>query len=118
MESIESLHAERITRPVKLVSHADLCYSHRLADVYALPRLEASPFHPDLPLLWIEAWDLAQSEPVWTPFELVHTNYTLPQAPGSGCFMCSSNGLASGNHLLEAISHGICEVVERDASTL
>jgi ribosomal protein S12 methylthiotransferase accessory factor len=30
----------------------------------------------------------------------------------------SSNGLASGNHLLEAISHGLCEVVERDATTL
>jgi ribosomal protein S12 methylthiotransferase accessory factor len=29
-----------------------------------------------------------------------------------------SNGLASGNHLLEAINHGICEVVERDATTL
>ena len=118
MESIESWHAERITRPVKLASYAELSYSHRLADVDALPRLEASPFHQDLPLLWIEAWDLAQAEPVWTPFELVHTNYTLPLATGSGCFMCSSNGLASGNHLLEAISHGICEVVERDASTL
>jgi ribosomal protein S12 methylthiotransferase accessory factor len=30
----------------------------------------------------------------------------------------SSNGLASGNHLLEAVSHGLCEVIERDATTL
>jgi ribosomal protein S12 methylthiotransferase accessory factor len=30
----------------------------------------------------------------------------------------SSNGLASGNHPLEAISHGLCEVIERDATTL
>jgi len=30
----------------------------------------------------------------------------------------TSTGLASGNHLLEAVSHGICEVVERDATTL
>jgi ribosomal protein S12 methylthiotransferase accessory factor len=28
----------------------------------------------------------------------------------------TSTGLASGNHLLEAASHAICEVVERDAS--
>src|SRR5206468_10053393 len=35
-----------------------------------------------------------------------------------GNFAPSSNGLASGNHLLEAISHAICEVVERDATTL
>ena len=37
---------------------------------------------------------------------------------GSGCFTLTSTGLASGNHILEAISHGICEVVERDATTL
>jgi ribosomal protein S12 methylthiotransferase accessory factor len=37
---------------------------------------------------------------------------------GGGGFVISSNGLASGNHLLEAISHAICEVVERDATTL
>src|SRR6266571_3226631 len=28
------------------------------------------------------------------------------------------HGLASGNHLLEAVSHGICEIVERDATSL
>ena len=46
---------------------------------------------------------------------MVHTHYTLPLPSGSGCFPASSNGLASGNHILEAINHGICEVVERDA---
>jgi ribosomal protein S12 methylthiotransferase accessory factor len=30
----------------------------------------------------------------------------------------SSNGLASGNHLLEATIHGLCEVIERDAALL
>ena len=30
----------------------------------------------------------------------------------------SSNGLGSGNHPLEAMSHAICEVVERDANAL
>src|SRR5581483_5629496 len=28
------------------------------------------------------------------------------------------NGLVSGNHLLEAVSHAVCELVERDAMTL
>ena len=41
-----------------------------------------------------------------------------PLPPGSGCFQANTNGLASGNHPLEAISHGLCEVVERDATTL
>jgi ribosomal protein S12 methylthiotransferase accessory factor len=68
--------------------------------------------------LWIEGCDLLQKEQVWIPYEMVHTNFTPPRPTGSGCFSQTSNGLASGNHLLEAISHGIDEVVERDATTL
>ena len=49
---------------------------------------------------------------------MVHTAYTLPAPNGTGCFVATSNGLASGNHLLEATSHAICETVERDAATL
>jgi ribosomal protein S12 methylthiotransferase accessory factor len=58
------------------------------------------------------------TEAALVPFECVHTNFSLPLPAGTGCFMMSSNGLASGNHLLEAISHGLCEVVERHASAL
>ena len=36
-------------------------------------------------------------------------------APLDGYFLAGSNGLASGNHLIEAISAAICELVERDA---
>jgi ribosomal protein S12 methylthiotransferase accessory factor len=49
---------------------------------------------------------------------MVHANYTLALPPGSGSFAASTNGLASGNHMLEALSHGICEVVERDATSV
>jgi YcaO-like protein with predicted kinase domain len=118
MESIEAWHAERIVLPMKLGSYEDLRYTHPLADVEELPRIRDSVFHPDLPLLWTEGFDILRNEAVWSPYELVHTNYTLPHATGHGCFAPSSNGLASGNHLLEAISHGICEVVERDATAL
>ena len=48
---------------------------------------------------------------------MVHTAYTLPRPTGTGCFIATSNGLASGNHLREAISHAICETVEREAAT-
>jgi ribosomal protein S12 methylthiotransferase accessory factor len=49
---------------------------------------------------------------------MVHSNFSLPLPTGSGSFVMSSNGLASGNHLLEATSHAICELVERDANAL
>jgi ribosomal protein S12 methylthiotransferase accessory factor len=56
---------------------------------------------------------------VWVPLEMVSADYTLPsRLPGTGCFQATTNGLASGNHLLEAICHGLCEVLERDAFTL
>ncbi|HSS64610.1 MAG TPA: YcaO-like family protein, partial [Gammaproteobacteria bacterium] len=78
----------------------------------------ASRFRDDLPLLWIEGRNLMNEAPAWLPHELVHTDYSLPQPGGSGCFPANTNGLASGNHILEAIAHGIYEVIERDALTL
>ena len=49
------------------------------------------------------------------PAEIVHTDYTQPL---DGYFLAGSNGLASGNHLVEAISSAVCELVERDAVAL
>lgn len=118
MESIEAYHGEHIVLPVKLGSYEELRYSHEVVDVEQVPRTSNSLFHPNLPLIWIEGHDLVQGERVWVPYETVHTNYTLALRVGAGAFSATSNGLASGNHLLEAISHAICEVVERDATTL
>ncbi|WP_437288942.1 YcaO-like family protein [Sorangium sp. So ce406] len=118
MESIELYHAETITLPLKLATFAELRFTHPIVDIEALPQIGVRSFHDHLRLLWIEGWELLTGRTMWVPYELVHTNYALPLPSGSGAFVNSSNGLASGNHLLEAISHGICEVVERDATTL
>jgi YcaO-like protein with predicted kinase domain len=118
MESAETWHAETSLPSLILASAADLMMHHRIADVDGLPRSAGGGFHNDLPILWCEGLDLLSGAITWVPWELVHTNYTLPLPGGSGCFQASSNGLASGNHLLEAISHAVCEVVERDATTL
>ena len=118
MESAEAFMAERITQSLLLASVNDLRSTHHLVDVDLLPRTANSLYHPDLPILWIEGRELFEGTPRWVPYEMVHTAYTLPTPNGTGCFLATSNGLASGNHLLEAISHGICETVERDAATL
>lgn len=118
MEAIELYHAERVRRPLLLASTEELRHSHRLADVARLPRLSVSRYHPNRPILWVEGYDLLGCEPAWVPYEAVHANFTLPLPAGSGCFPMNSNGLASGNHALEAISHGLCELVERDATSL
>jgi len=118
MEAAELFHAEHIDRPLRLGSAAELARSCRLADVARLPRQAGDRYHDDLAMLWIEGVDLVSGAGIWTPYEVVRANYTLPLPPGSGCFNSSSNGLASGNHRLEAMLHGLCEVIERDATTL
>jgi ribosomal protein S12 methylthiotransferase accessory factor len=118
MEAVESYHAEHIELPLRRASYVELRTRVPVVDVDALPRLSVGSFHPAMRLLWTEGRDLRDGTPLWLPFELVHTDFTLPLPEGSGSFFMSSNGLASGNHPLEAISHGLCEVVERDATTL
>lgn len=117
-ESIEAYHAERIALPLRLATYTEIRESATVLDPMQLPRTRGSLYHPDLPILWIEGRDLLQREPVWVPYELVHFHYTLPPPTAKGCFAATTNGLASGNTLAEAISHAICEVVERDALTL
>jgi YcaO-like protein with predicted kinase domain len=118
MEAIETYHAETITLPLKYASFGELCYNHPMVDIAGLPFCAGSRWRDDLAMLWIEGRELRSSEPVWLPYELVSANYTLPLPPGSGCFAANTNGLASGNSLAEAICHGLCELIERDATTL
>ncbi|MEM7042665.1 MAG: YcaO-like family protein [Pseudomonadota bacterium] len=118
MEAVETWHAERITLPLKLASYDDLRDDHALIDVARLPRAAESCYRTDLPILWIEGQSLIDDHKLWLPYELVSTDYTLPQPTGSGCFPANTNGLASGNHITEAVLHAICEVIERDALTL
>ncbi len=118
MESVEIFHAEHIERPLKFFSRRHAERGHSLVNTERLVSIANSPFHEDLPITWIEGWDLIGRRSCWLPYETVHANYTVSKAPGHGCFDASTNGLASGNSLIEAICHGICEVIERDALAL
>jgi len=118
MESIELYHAERIRLSLRLGSYEEMLASARVANAEALPHAKDGLFSPGRRLLWIEGFDLLQQDKVWVPYEMVSTDFTLPFPEGYGCFPPNSNGLASGNTLLEAISHALCEVVERDAVTV
>ena len=118
MEAIETYHAERITKPLRFGSETDLRAEMPMVDLERVARVADDDYEARRRMLWIEGQDLLGDGPLWLPYETVHANYTLPLPPGSGCFQASTNGLASGNHILEAICHGLCEVIERDASTL
>jgi ribosomal protein S12 methylthiotransferase accessory factor len=118
MEAIETWHAEHVQLTLRFGSFNDLVPTLRLAEVSGLPRLPDRWFDADLPMLWVEGHDLIAGDRVWVPFETVHADSAVPGPPSSGCFSVSTNGLASGNNLLEAVSHALCEVIERDATSL
>lgn len=118
MESLEFFHAENVSEPLLFGSYEQLRYVHPLIEPESLPKSQVGRFSPDLKLPWIRGVELVAEAACWVPYELVHTDFTLPLPAGSGCFPLTSNGLASGNHLWEAVSHGLSEVVERDAATL
>jgi YcaO-like protein with predicted kinase domain len=114
MESIETWHAENIALPRVRSSYRELRKRRSAVDIRTLPR--ARPGRPslDAPHDWVEGFDIARETAVWVPLEAVTLDCVFPRGH-QPVFDVSSNGLASGNHLLEAISHGLCEVIERDA---
>ena len=118
MEAVETFHGESILAPLKHASYARLREDHVVLDPSTLPQSAGGCFHRERPILWIEGFDLVEATRIWVPFEVVHTDFSASAPAPSGCLRVSTNGLASGNHLLEAVSHGLCEVVERDATTL
>jgi YcaO-like protein with predicted kinase domain len=118
MEAVESFHAEHIDRPLRFESYAELRRQVSVVDLNGLPKTAGARFDPHRRLAWIEGHDLLKDKPAWVPFELVHTDFRIPPPQCSGFFLQTSNGLAAGNHFLEALIHAVSEVIESDALTL
>jgi thioglycine synthase len=67
---------------------------------------------------FLPGFDLLNNENVLVPAQLVLSRYSA-KSPVFSVFPYShTNGLASGNVLEEAISHALCEVIERDAASI
>lgn len=117
MEAAEIFHAENLADRIHLSSTHGLAANARLVDLRSLCIGGELPSALQ-PIEWIEGYDLMNREACWLPAEAVDTDATLPRKPGRGFFRSGTNGLASGNHIWEALSSGICEVVERDSVAL
>lgn len=118
MEAAETWHAEHVRAPLRLATFSEMCEDSPVADVDGLPRVPGTRFDPHLPILWVEGRNLMDGGSVWAPFEIVHADSRISGPPMSGSFSMSTNGLASGNRFPEAVRHGLCELVERDATSL
>jgi ribosomal protein S12 methylthiotransferase accessory factor len=114
MESIELWHAENPVLDSFTATIGEL--RPRLTyDPYALPLVEGSLLHDALPVRWTMARRLHDGLPVPVPYRMVHLELTEPAGWRPGTFQETSNGLASGNTVVEATLHALYEVIERDA---
>lgn len=72
-------------------------------------------FDTELELSWLSAADLQTGAPIWVPLDTVSMDGEQYELAG----VCkSSNGLASGNTPEEALFHALCELIERDGTTI
>ncbi len=111
MESLETYSAEHLTAKRVRGSYKALRKRRNVVDVRKLPRPRGRlDFDATWP--WLEGFDLIANEPILVPEQSITLDTTFTKPP---VFDISSNGLASGNVRVEAIVHGLCEVLERDA---
>jgi YcaO-like protein with predicted kinase domain len=113
MESLEVWHAEHVDLPLRWDSYPHLRRTDPVIDIERLGRLR--PLLLDRPRAWVKGYDLLGQREVWVPLMAVTMNFV---GSADSDILPGTNGLASGNHLLEAISHSLSEVIERDAEAL
>lgn len=70
---------------------------------------------PSMSIPWVRGYDIAENEEILVPASAVF--HPLPETYPQ-LFRTSTNGLASGNTLEEAVFHALMEVIERDAWSL
>ena len=110
MEAIELHHAEH-PEPKRLVRSSLKILSENGLKVIRPEDLERHPphfFSDDFMIDWVEAEELISQQKVWLPASAA---YFCEQS----LLRTSTNGLASGNHLVEATLHALYELIERDA---
>ena len=69
----------------------------------------------DVPITWVEGQAWPSGQRVWLPLDALSLGGEPTELPA---ISRSTNGLASGNVREEALLHAICELVERDATSM
>jgi len=109
MEAIERVSAEAVAG-ARSGSFLGLQAQLPVVDPVAFDLPSDTSYRPDEATSWVEGFDLLAERPAWLAVDLVVS------PPSAGILReVDTNGLASGNTLLEATVHALCEVIERDA---
>lgn len=113
MEAIERFSSTYREENVLLAPASKLDHDHIDPSALVLP--PSARYDDAMTLGWTLGHDLLAQGELYIPSNAVFH----PYPPTHGwLFRSNTNGMASGNCLEEAILHGLCEVVERDAWSL
>lgn len=112
LEAVESHHAETFEAEGPLCRFDALAADERAPALADLARDRESPPDSGESYRWVEGEDLASGRPVYLPFDSVSLDLTRA-VPSR--FERSSNGVATGATLAEAIAVALQELIERDA---
>ncbi len=117
MEAMELFHAE--CYPFKTITSTCEELKEIAPPLQELTLRKHAVLPPNWPYQWCMGWDLITQREMAVPLMAVSVDYRLAENDpyNLNSFEITSNGLASGNHPLEAIVSGIYEVIERDAIT-
>lgn len=115
MEAIERFVGEE-DNVCDLVATVDEVGDLLAAPLESLPLLRQSRVVTHRAFAWSNMWNLRTGEQRLVPELLVQLPHVQPAMMGAP-WAATSNGLASGNHVAEALCAGLYEVVERDATS-
>ncbi len=116
MEAVERYSAEECRLPVTVGPFERLRRETDAVDPRELLAPRRGGDLVSLPLEWVLGRDLIADRPRYVPLNAVVTPYLPREAPAP--WDSSTNGLAAGNSLDEAVCQALCEVIERDAMAL
>lgn len=116
MEATEMAIAERPPiDPLKASVGELMALDRPTIDIGLVTRCQPGRMKADEPIIWVTGQNLLDGRPVLVPWALVGLDHRLAPICYHDAFEVSSDGLASGNTPAEAVFHGICELIERDA---
>lgn len=114
MEAVEVSVAERV-EPHRIASAAQLDDEGRAYDFLPSMLLEGRRHPlPTEPIAWVLGHDLGADAAVHVPLQAVQIDGADP----ARAYWQSTDGIGSGSLMLEAVTHGLFERVERDAVEL
>ena len=117
MEAIERQTVLRERLPLLEGTMAELAQEHAILDPRDIKETLCARYSEKQTYSWTLGTDLMSGREILVPAKFA--GYLWNEVPHPPCFEHSTtNGMASGNIIEEAICHALCELIERDAWTM